>query len=115
MGLVPLTVGSGINLDDGALDEGLGADELVVAGVVDDIDDAGLASDGLAAPGEVAAVEAEGALLNVPTTDTDAVDALGTQLGVGGLTAELKLSLLAVEGALGTGGRALMAAVTANT
>lgn len=34
MGLVPLPEGSGINLDDGRLDEGVGSDKLVVGGVV---------------------------------------------------------------------------------
>lgn len=113
--LVPLTEGGGIDLDDGALDEGLGTDELVVGGIVDDIDDTGLAADGLASPGEVARVKTEGTVLDVATTDANVVDALGTELGVGGLTAELELSLLAVEGTLGTSGRSLVTAITANT
>ena len=37
--VLPLTEGSGINDHDGVLDEGLGPDQLVVAGVVDDIND----------------------------------------------------------------------------
>jgi len=35
VGLIPLPEGGGIDLDDGALDEGVGSDELVVGGVVD--------------------------------------------------------------------------------
>lgn len=35
MGLVPLTEGGGIDLDDGALDKGVCSDKLVVRGVVD--------------------------------------------------------------------------------
>lgn len=115
MGLVPLTERSGINLDDGRLDESLGTDELVVAGIVDNINDTGLAADGLASPGEVARVKTEGTLLDVTTTDTDGVDTLDTELGVGSLTAEIELSLLAVESTLGTGGRSLVAAITTNT
>lgn len=41
--LVPLTEGSGVNLDDGVLHQGVGADQLVVAGVVDHTQDTGLA------------------------------------------------------------------------
>jgi hypothetical protein len=54
-------------------------------------------------------------LLDVSTTDTDGVDALSTELGVGWLTTELELSLLAVVGALSTGGRSLVATITTNT
>ena len=46
--LVPLTEWSGVDLNDGALHQSLGADELVVGGVVDDIEDTGLAGDGWA-------------------------------------------------------------------
>lgn len=46
VGLIPLAEGGGIDLDDGALDEGLGADELVVGGVVDDINNTDLLGDG---------------------------------------------------------------------
>lgn len=40
--LVPLPVRSGINLNNGVLDQGLCSHKLVVAGVVHDIDDTGL-------------------------------------------------------------------------
>jgi hypothetical protein len=50
VGLEPHTEGSGINLDDGGLGKGVGADKLVVGGVVDDTDDTGLLSDTLGAP-----------------------------------------------------------------
>lgn len=46
----PLSKGRGIDLDDGRLDEGLGTNELVVGSVVDDINDARLAGDGLGPP-----------------------------------------------------------------
>ena len=57
----------------------------------------------LAGPGEVASLKTERAVLGVSSTDTNGMDTLGTELGVGGLTAELELSLLAVVGALSTG------------
>ena len=53
----PLTEGGSIDDDDGVLDEGLGPDQLVVASVVDNVDDPGLAGSGLGGPGEVASVE----------------------------------------------------------
>jgi hypothetical protein len=40
--LEPLTEWDGIDGDDGTLDESLGADQLVVGGVVDRVNDAGL-------------------------------------------------------------------------
>ena len=43
------------------------------------------------------------------------MDALGTKLGVGGLTAELEFSLLAVVGALGTCVRTLVPGRTGDT
>lgn len=94
VGLVPLTEGRGIDLDDGALGEGVGADELVVRGVVGHDDDAGLARAALGAPGEVAAVEAEGPVLVVAAAGADGVDALGTDLSVGSLAAGLESALL---------------------
>ena len=44
--LIPLSEGGCIDLDDGALHQGLGADQLVVGCVVDNIQDTSLAGDG---------------------------------------------------------------------
>lgn len=92
--LVPLTERSGINLDDGGLGQGVGADQLVVGRVVGDDDDTGLAGDALGGPGEVARVEAKGAVLGVATAGADGVDTLGADTGVGLLTASLESALL---------------------
>ena len=54
---LPLTEGGSIDDDDGVLDEGLGPDQLIVASVVDNVDDPGLAGSGLGGPGKVASVE----------------------------------------------------------
>lgn len=94
VGLVPLTEGSGIDLDDGGLGEGVGADELVVAGVVGDDDHTGLAGAALGGPGEVARVETESTVLVVTAAGTHDVDTLGTDTGVGGLATSLESSLL---------------------
>lgn len=115
MSLIPLTEGGGINLNDGSLHQSLGTDKFVVAGIVDNIDDTGLTADGLATPGETARIKTESTVLDVTSTDTDGVDTLGTELGVGRLTTKFELSLLTVESTLGTSGRSLVAAVSANT
>lgn len=93
VGLVPLTEGGGVDLDDGGAGQGVGADQLVVGRVEGDTDDADLAGDALAAPGEVAGVETETTELAVPTTGADEVDALGADSGGGGLTALLESSV----------------------
>jgi len=115
VGLVPLTEGGGIDLDDGALDEGVSSDQLVVGRVVDDADDTSLTGDPLGAPGKVAGFESQGTVLQVATTHSDRVDSLGAQLGHRRLSAQLKFSLLAVLGPLGPGGRALVSRVSRNT
>ena len=53
----PLTEGRSVDDNNGVLDQGLGPHQLIVAGVVDNIDDPGLAGSGLGGPGEVASVE----------------------------------------------------------
>jgi hypothetical protein len=90
VGLVPLTERSGIDLDNSRLGQGVGTDELVVGRVVGDTDDTGLAGDTLGAPGEVAGVETEGTELAVTTTGAHEMDTLGTDTGVGSLTALLE-------------------------
>ena len=94
VGLVPLAEGSGVDLDDGGLGQGVGADQLVVGRVVGDDDDTGLAGAALGGPGEVAAVQAQGAVLVVAAAGADDVDALGADTGVGGLAAGLESALL---------------------
>ena len=60
-----------------------------------------LPCDGFRAPCKVTAFETESAELGVPAADTDGVDTLRAELGVGGLATELELSLLAVVRTLG--------------
>ena len=58
----------------------------------------------LRTPGEVAAVETESTGLDVATAHTHVVNALRADTGVGGLTTELELPLLAVVGVASTSG-----------
>ncbi len=76
MRFVPLTEGSGIDLDNGALDKGLGTNEFVVGGVVDDVDDAGFAGNGFGAPAEGTGIQTESTEFGVASAGADGVDAL---------------------------------------
>ena len=107
---VPELEGGGVDGDDGVLDEGLGTDQLVGGGVVDDVEDTGGLGDGFGAPGEGATVEAEGAGLLVATAGADGVDTAGAELGVGGEAAHFVLSALAADGGLTTGDLTLVEA-----
>lgn len=87
---VPLFEGGRVDLHDGRLDQSLRPHELVVGRVVDDVEDARLARDGLGAPREVAVVETQRTELEVTASDAHAADGDGGgELGVGGLAAEL--------------------------
>ena len=90
MSLIPLTERRSIDLNDSGLGKGVGTDELVVGRVESYTDDADLAGDTLAAPGEVTGVETEGAEFAVAATGADEVDTLGTDTGVGSLAALLE-------------------------
>lgn len=94
MGLVPLTEGGSIDLDNGGAGQGVGADKLVVGRVISDTNDTGLAGAALGRPGEVAGVEAQGTVLVVTTAGADGVDALGANTGVGGLATSFESALL---------------------
>lgn len=83
MRLVPLAEGGGVDLDDGALDESVCADELVVRGVVLDAEDARLPGRRLGAPAEVARLEAERTELEVASPGSDGADAGSANLGHG--------------------------------
>lgn len=71
-------------------------------------DDPRLPGDALRTPRKVARVETKCTEFGVPTTGAHGVDALNAKLGVGRLTAEFELALLAVVGTLGTGSGTLM-------
>ena len=94
VGLVPLAEGGGVDLDNGGLGQGVGADQLVVGRVVGDADDARLAGAALGTPGEVTRVEAQGAVLVVAAAGADGVDALGANAGVGTLATGFESALL---------------------
>ena len=115
VGLVPALKGVGINHDNGTLDQGLGADQLVVGRVVHDIEDTDLAGADLGTPGKVAGIDAEGSELGVSSPAPDLVDAGFANLGHGRGPSEVVLSLLAELGAASTGLPALVSSFASDT
>lgn len=97
MRLIPLPKRRGIDLHHGALRQGIRAHELVVRRMEGDGDDADLARDALAAPGEVARVDAQAAELAVAAAGADEVDALGADAGVGRLATFLEGSVVRIS------------------
>lgn len=94
VGLVPLTEGGSVDLDDGGLGQGVGADQLVIGRVVGHGDDTGLAGGALRGPGKITTVETQGTVLVVAATGADNVDALGTDTGLRRLAASFESALL---------------------
>src|SRR4051812_47160914 len=94
MCLIPLSEWSSIDLYDGGFGEGVGSDELVVGGMESDNDDTDLASNSLGSPREIAGFETESAELAVTTTGTHEMDSLGSDTGVGFLSAGFESALL---------------------
>jgi len=103
VGLVPLAEGRSVDRDDGVLDERLGTHQLVVAGVVDGIDDTRFTGDRLRTPREVARVQSEGSSFDVSSSNSDQMDAVGADFGHRSRTTQLILSLLLVSGPLASG------------
>ena len=69
-------------------------DELIVASIVDDVDDPGLASGRLRGPCKVASVQPECPVLLVATPGPEGVDPLGGELGHRRGAGQLELPLL---------------------
>jgi len=113
--LIPLTERGSIDLDDSILDKGVCSDELIVRGIVNHADDPRLLCYALTSPRKVASIETKGTELEVPSTDTDSMDTLGSKLGISGLTTELEFSLFAVVGALGSCMRTFVSGRTGDT
>ena len=110
-GLVPFLELCCVDFDNASLHQGLCSHQLVVGGIVDNVQDTNLAGHAFAAPGKVALVQSEGAQLLISTSSADGVDTRSfCQLGVGGGATELELALLLVDGALATSQSTLEAA-----
>lgn len=95
--LVPMSEGSGIDLNDRVLGQSLRADQLLVGGVVNSVQDSSLVSGVLSGPHEVAGIEPHSAEFHVSTTTSDGVNSLVTNLRVSSWSTELELSLLLMD------------------
>jgi hypothetical protein len=115
VGLVPALEGVGINHNDGALDQSLRTDQLVVGRVVHDIEDTDLAGADLGTPGKVTCVESEGSELGVSSSAADLMDARFANLGHGRGSSEIVLPLLAELRAASTGLPALVSSFSSDT
>merc|ERR1719333_315700 len=111
---VPLSEGGGIDVDNGVLDEGLGANELVVGGVVDNINNTRLECDGLGVPGPRAVVGTESSALDVSASSAHKDGLLLTELGHGWDSAHLELSLFLVNWHAASSGPPLLPGVPRN-
>lgn len=78
--LVPLSEWGSINLHNAGLDEGLGSDQLIVTGIVDDINDTCLSCNSLWSPGKVARVKTEGSIFLVASHCPHSMNSSGSQL-----------------------------------
>lgn len=110
--LPPLTEGCGIDLDDCTLDQGLGTNQFIITGIIDNVDDPGLSSNCFRSPCKITRVKTESTLLDISTTYTNFVDAFGTNTGVGCLTTKLILSLFAIVSTLGSCMRTFVTTIT---
>ena len=113
--LVPLPKRRGVDDDDRVLHQGLGAHQLVVAGVVHDVDDASPAGASFGSPGEVPVIEAQGPVLYVSAPRANVVHPARPQLGVRSRTSQLELPLLAEGLPLAAGGPPLVPVVATYT
>jgi len=115
MALVPVLEGVGVDQHDGTLDEGLGAHQFVVGGIVGDVQHADLSGADLGTPGKVSGVQSKGAELFVAATRPYLVDARFADLGHGRRTSHLELALLAVLGTTATRFATLVASFACDT
>jgi hypothetical protein len=112
---IPLLERSGIDSDDTVLHQGFGSNQLVVGGIVNNIDNFGFFGDSLRCPVKVTFVKSQGSIFVVATSDTDFSNSLVTQFGVGRDTSEFELSLLLMDGHASTSGSSFMSRITRNS
>lgn len=84
---VPLLKRCCIHLHNGTLHQSLSPDELIIRGIVNNIQDTGLAGDSLATPGIVPSVQSQGPPLHIASSDTNSPYSLvARELGICRLT-----------------------------
>ena len=109
---LPLSEGCSIDDYDGVLHESFGSDQLVVAGIVDNINDPGLAGNGFRTPRKVSSIEPESSVLLVSSPNPEGVNPLGGKLGHGSGPGQLELPLLSDGAFLSSCGTAFMPVIS---
>ncbi len=111
---IPRAEWSGINVNDGVLDESLGPDKLVVRGVIDYSDDSCLFGEGFRAPGIVPVIKAESSVLDITSTASNDERSLGSELCHGRLATHFVHSLLLVNWHPTSSGASLVTTIPRN-
>jgi len=83
-----------VQSDDGSFHKGLGSDQFVGGGVVNNIHDPGGPGDTFSGPTEVTVVESKSSKFHVASHSSNGVNSLWGDLGVSGWSSEFELSLL---------------------
>mmetsp|Transcript_5353 Transcript_5353/g.10365 ORF Transcript_5353/g.10365 Transcript_5353/m.10365 type:complete len:109 (+) Transcript_5353:207-533(+) len=84
-----------INKDDGSFDERLRTDQLIIGGIVYDVEDTNLASTDFGTPREVTTVKAKGTKFFVSSSCANLAHAFFTDTSHGGRSAHFELALFA--------------------
>ena len=91
--LKPLPKGGGIHLHNAVLYKGLGSHQLIVAGIVHNVNDTTLAGDTFRSPGIIAGVKSQSSKLLISSTFSNSVDMLASSLSVCWWSAKLVFPL----------------------
>ena len=105
---VPLPEGVGVDEHNTVLDDGLGSHELVVSGVVDDIQNSGLSGDGLSSPREVTMIKSQSTEFVISSSGSEGPNSGLAQFGGSWLSAHFELSLLLMNWHSATSGSSLV-------
>jgi hypothetical protein len=113
--IVVLSEGSGINVHNSVLDNGLSSDQFVVSGVVNHVQKSGSLGDLFRSPTEVAGVKFQSSVLVVGSSSSHWSYLLGSEFGVGRGSCHLELSLLLMDWHSSTGCSSFVAWVSWDT
>lgn len=105
---VPLSEWVGVDEHNTVLDDGLGSHQLVVGGIVDDIQNSGLSGDGLGAPREVTMIKSQSTEFVISSSGSEGPNSCLTQFGRSWLSAHFELSLLLMNWHAATSGSSLV-------
>lgn len=114
---VPFGEGGGVNPYDAVLDKGVGSDQLIIRGVVDDVQDSGFVGGGFGSPVEVSFLKAESSefIVSSPGADSSDTSSIGDEFSVGDGPGFFEGSFLFVDGHSATGESSLVSGISVDT